>query len=80
MSIFIVVVELLSRVQLFDSMDCCMPGFLVLHHLPKFAQTHVIELLIQSNCLIFCHPLLLLSSIFPSIRVFYNGWALRIRC
>ena len=41
MSIFIVVVELLSHVQLYDSMDCRMPGFLVLHHLPEFAQTHV---------------------------------------
>ena len=24
-----------------DSMDCSMPGFPVLHHLPEFAQTHV---------------------------------------
>ena len=24
-----------------NSMDCGMPGFLVLHHLPEFAQTHV---------------------------------------
>ena len=32
-----------------------------------------------SNHLILCCPLLLLPSIFPSIRVFYNGSALRIR-
>ena len=32
-----------------------------------------------SNRLIFCHPLLLLPSIFPSIRVFSNESALRIR-
>ena len=32
-----------------------------------------------SNCLILCHPLLLLPSIFPSIRVFSNESALRIR-
>ena len=32
-----------------------------------------------SNHLILCHPLLLLSSIFPSIRVFSNYLALRIR-
>ena len=32
-----------------------------------------------SNRLILCHPLLLLSSIFPSIRVFLNESALRIR-
>ena len=33
-----------------------------------------------SNHLILCHPLLLLPSIFPSIRVFSNESALRIRC
>ena len=32
-----------------------------------------------SNHLIFCHPLLILPSIFPSIRVFSNESALRIR-
>ena len=32
-----------------------------------------------SSYLIFCHPLLLLPSIFPSIRVFSNESALRIR-
>ena len=32
-----------------------------------------------SNHLIFCHTFLLLPSIFPSIRVFSNGWALCIR-
>ena len=38
-----------------------------------------IELVIPSNHLIFCRPLLLLPSIFPSIRVFSNESALRIR-
>ena len=33
-----------------------------------------------SNYLMLCHPLLLLPSIFPSIRVFSNELALRIRC
>ena len=37
------------------------------------------ELVILSNCLILCHPLLLLYSIFPSIRVFSNESALHIR-
>ena len=32
-----------------------------------------------SNCLIRCRPLLLLPSVFPSIRVFYNELALHIR-
>ena len=38
-----------------------------------------IELMIPSNHLIFCCPLLLLSSIFPSIRVFTNELTLHIR-
>ena len=37
------------------------------------------ELVMTLNNLILCHPLLLLPSIFPSIRVFFNEWALRIR-
>ena len=37
-----------------------------------------IELVMLSNHLIFCHPLLLLTSIFPSIRVFSNESALHI--
>ena len=38
-----------------------------------------IELVMPSNHLILCHPLLLLPSIFLSIRVFSNESALRIR-
>ena len=38
-----------------------------------------IELMMPSNHLTFCHPLLLLPSIFPSIRVFSNKSALHIR-
>ncbi|KAI4540266.1 hypothetical protein MG293_009307 [Ovis ammon polii] len=38
-----------------------------------------IESVMPSSHLILCHPLLLLSSIFPSIRVFSNESALRIR-
>ena len=37
-----------------------------------------IELVMPSNHLILCHPLLLLPSIFPSIRVFSNKSALHI--
>ena len=37
-----------------------------------------IESVISSNHLIFCHPLLLLPSILPSIRVFSNESAFRI--
>ena len=38
-----------------------------------------IESVMPYTCLIFCHPLLLLPSIFPSIRVFSNESVLRIR-
>ena len=38
-----------------------------------------IESVMPSNHLILCHPLLLLPSIFPSIRVFSNESALRMR-
>ena len=44
--------------------------------LPKLMS---IESVMPSNHLIFCHPLLLLPSIFPSIRVFPNESALHIR-
>ena len=38
-----------------------------------------IESMMPSNHLILCHPLLLLPSVFPSVRVFSNESALRIR-
>ena len=38
-----------------------------------------IELVMPSNHLILCHPLLLPPSIFPSIRVFSNESALHVR-
>jgi len=39
----------------------------------------LMELVIPFNCLIVCHPLLLLPSIFPHIRVFSNESVLCIR-
>ena len=44
--------------------------------LPKLMS---IELMMPSNHLILCHPLLLLPSVFPSIRVFSNESVLQIR-
>ena len=38
------------------------------------------ELVMLSNHLIYCHPLLLLPSVFPSIRVFSTESAFSIRC
>ena len=51
----------------------------ILHCLPEFAQLLSIELMMPANYLILCHPLLLLASIFPSIRVFPNVSVLLIR-
>ena len=54
-------------------------GLPVHHQLLDSIQTMSIELVMPSNHLILCRPLLLLPSIFPSIRVFSNESALRIR-
>ena len=59
-------------------MDCSTPGFPVLHQLLKLAQTHI-HRVSDAIHLILYHPLLLLPSIFPSIRVFSNESVLRIR-
>ena len=60
-------------------MDCSTPGFPVLQYLLEFAQTLVHWVDDTINHLILCCPLLLLPSVFPSIRVFSNDSALRIR-
>ena len=39
--LFAVVVQLLSRANSLQPMDCSTPGFPVRHHLPELAQTHV---------------------------------------
>ena len=62
-----------------NHMECSTPGFLVLHCLPEFAQTYVhwvSDTIEPSRPL---SPLLLLPSIFPSIRVFSNESTLHIR-
>ena len=52
-------------------MDCSTPGFPFLHHLPELAKFMSIDVSDATQpYLILCHPLFLLSSIFPSIRVF----------
>ena len=73
-------VQSLSRVWLFATpwTACSIPGFPV-HHLPELAQTHVRYSVMPSNHLILCYPLLLLPSVFPSIRVFSTELALRIQ-
>ena len=73
-----VVVQSLSRVQLFSvSWTAAAPlSSTVSQSLHKLMS---IELVMLSNHLIFCCPLLLLASIFTSIRVFSNESALCIR-
>ena len=68
-----------SYPTLCNPMDCSTPGLPVHHQLPEFTQTHVHESVMPSNHLNLCHPLLLLPSVFLSIRVFSNESALRIR-
>ena len=52
----------------------------LLHHLPSFFKLMSFASAILSNHFILHRPLLLLSSISPSIRVFFNESALCIRC
>ena len=62
-----------------DPMDHSTPAFPVHHQLPELTQTHVHRVMMPSNHLILCRPLLFLPSIIPSIRVFSNKSALHIR-
>ena len=64
---------------LWDGVDCSTSGFPVHHQLQKPIQTHIHWVVMPSNHLILCHPLLLLPPIFPSIRVFSNESVLRIK-
>ena len=56
-----------------------MPGLPVHHQLQSLLKLMSIELVMPSNHLILCHPLLLPPSIFPSIRVLSNESVLCIR-
>ena len=73
------VVQPLSRVLLFVTpwTAACQasPSFTISHSLLKLMS---IMLMMPSNHLIFCHSLLLLPSIFPSVKVFSNELALHI--
>ena len=63
-----------------DPMNYSTPGFPVHHQLPKsLPKLMSIELVMPSNHLILCRPLLLLPSIFPSIRIFSDEWGLCLR-
>ena len=60
-------------------MDCNMQGSLSFTICQSWLKLMLIESVLLSNHLILCHPLLLLPSMFPSIRVFSNELALHIR-
>ena len=67
-----------SCLTLWNPMDCSTPCFSSFHCLPEFVQIHV-HWVGDANRLILCRPLLLLPSIFPSIRVFSSESTLCIR-
>ena len=62
-----------------NPMDCSTPGLLSFTNSWSLLKLMSIELMMLSNHLIFCCPLLLPPSIFPSIRVFSNESTLHMR-
>ena len=73
-------VQSLSRVRLFVTpWTAARQAFLSITNSRSPPKSMSIELVVPSNHLILCRPLLLLPSIFPSIRVFSNESALHIR-
>ena len=76
----VVVVQSLSRVQFFATpWAAARQAFLSFTISRSLLKLMSIESMMPSNYLVLCHPLLLLPSIFPSIRVFSNELALLIR-
>ena len=76
----VVVIQSLSCVQLFaTSWTAARQASLSFTTFWSLFKLMSIQLVMRYNHLILCHPLLLLPSIFPSIRVFSNESALRIR-
>ena len=72
-------VQSLSRLRLCDPMDAACQASLSITSSRSSSKLMSIELVMPSNHLIFCCPLLLPPSLFPSIRVFSNESVLRIR-
>ena len=73
-------VQLLSRVWLFATpWNATRQASLSITNSQNLLKLMSIESVMPSNYLILCHPLLLLPSIFPSIRVSSNESVLRIR-
>ena len=74
-----IVVQLLSRVQHCDPVDCSTQASLFFTISQSLHKPMPIESVMPSSHLILHRPLLLLPSVFPSIRVFSNELALHIR-
>ena len=68
-----------SCLTICDPVNHSTPGLPVHYQLPESTQTHVQWVDDAIQHLILCCPLFLLPSIFPSIRVFSNESALRMR-
>ena len=62
-----------------DPMDWSMPGSLSITNSQSLLKLISIKLVMSSSHLILCHPILLLPSIFPNIRIFSNESVLCIR-
>ena len=71
-------VQSLSCVQLFVTSTAAHQASLFITNSQSLLKLMSIESVMPSNHLILCHPLLLLPSVFPSIRVFSNESVLRI--
>ena len=72
MQMYFAIVQLLSRVRLFVTpRTAACQASLSITISQSFLKLMSIESVMPSNHLILCHPLLLLPSIFPIIRVFF---------
>ena len=80
MGLVVVVVQSLSHVHIFETpLTAARQASLSFTIFQRLLKLMSIESVMPSNHLILCHPLLLLPSIFPGIRVFSSESALRIR-
>ena len=68
-----------SHLTLHNPMECSTPGSSVLLYLQSLLKFTSIELVMLSNHLILCHPLLYLLSIFPNMWSFPTSWLFHIK-
>ena len=68
-----------SYLTLCDPVDCSNQASLSITNSQSLLKLMSIEVMMSSNHLILCHPLLIRPSIFPSIRIFSNESVLHMR-